>query len=190
MDAGKRLGNADFELNFAEAGDLMAELSRERLRLLAALRTAGPLSVYALAKKLARNYSNVRSDVKRAVKRLLALGLIERDADKRVSVPWTQIRIRLPLATAAQRNGVSAYWRIGVLAWRTVCRHADMPLGQRAAASRGSGFFADPTRLDRPWRIALEPIAKRTIYPRLPAITCGTKGQQDIRRETNIDDFL
>ena len=97
LDAGKRLGNADFELNFAEAGDLMAEISRERLRLLAALRTAGPLSVYALAKKLARNYSNVHADVKR----LVALGLVERDEDKRVSVPWTQIRIHLPLAEAA-----------------------------------------------------------------------------------------
>ena len=56
--------------------------------------------------------------------------------------------------------------------------------------SRGSGFFANPTRVDGPWRIALEPIAKRTIYPRLPTIARGTKGKQDIRRETNIDDFL
>jgi predicted transcriptional regulator len=35
------------------------------------------------------------------VKRLLALGLIERDAAKRVIVPWAEIRIRLPLAQAA-----------------------------------------------------------------------------------------
>lgn len=97
LDTGKRVGKADFELNFAQVGDLMAEISRERLRLLAALRSAGPLSVYALAKKLERNYSNVHADVKR----LLALGLVQRDEDKRVSVPWTEIRIRLPLAEAA-----------------------------------------------------------------------------------------
>ncbi len=97
LDAGRRVGNADFELNFAQVGDLMAEISRERLRLLAALRAAGPLTVYALTKKLERNYSNVHADVKR----LLALGLIERDEDKRVSVPWSEILIRLPLAEAA-----------------------------------------------------------------------------------------
>jgi len=97
LDAAKRVGPADFELNFAQAGDLVAEISRERLRLLAALRAAGPLTVYALARQLERNYSNVHADVKR----LLALGLIERGEDKRVFVPWAEIRIRLPLAAAA-----------------------------------------------------------------------------------------
>ena len=65
--------------------------------MLAVLRASGALTVYALAKQLGRNYSNVHADVKR----LLALGLIERDAEKRVFVPWTEIRIRLPLAEAA-----------------------------------------------------------------------------------------
>jgi predicted transcriptional regulator len=97
LDAEKRVGHADFELNFAQAGDLVAEITRERLRLLAALRAAGPLTVYALAKELERNYSNVHADVKR----LLALGLIERNEAKRVFVPWTEIQIRLPLAEAA-----------------------------------------------------------------------------------------
>ena len=97
LDSGRRVGHADFELNFAQAGDLVAEITRERLRLLAGLRGKGPVTVYALAKDLERNYSNVHADVKR----LLALGLIERDENKRVFVPWTEIRIRLPLAEAA-----------------------------------------------------------------------------------------
>jgi predicted transcriptional regulator len=97
LDAGKRLAHADYELNFAQAGDLVAEITRERLRLLAVLRGMGAVTVYALAKELERNYSNVHADVKR----LLALGLVERDADKCVFVPWTEIRIRLPLAAAA-----------------------------------------------------------------------------------------
>lgn len=97
LDAGKRAGHAHYELNFAEAGDLVAEITRKRLRLLTALRGAGPLTVYALARGQGRNYSNVHADVKR----LLALGLIERDEDKRVFVPWTEILIRLPLAGAA-----------------------------------------------------------------------------------------
>lgn len=97
LDAGRRLGRADYELNFADAGQLLAEITRERLRLLAALRRAGPLTVYALAKRLARNYSNVHADVRR----LAELGLIERDEGRRVFVPWKEIRIRLPLAQAA-----------------------------------------------------------------------------------------
>jgi predicted transcriptional regulator len=97
LDARKRPGPADFELNFAQAGDVVAEITRERLRLLAGLRAAGPSTVYALARALGRNYSNVHADVKR----LRGLGLIELDADRRVFVPWTEIRIRLPLAEAA-----------------------------------------------------------------------------------------
>ena len=97
LDAGRRLPQADLQLNFAEAGDLVAEITRERLRLLAALRAAGPLTVYALAKRLGRNYSNVHADVKR----LVALGLIERNEAKRIFAPWAEIRIRLPLAKAA-----------------------------------------------------------------------------------------
>jgi predicted transcriptional regulator len=38
------------------------------------------------------------------VKRLLALGLIERDENKRVFVPWTEIWIRLPLAPVSLRS--------------------------------------------------------------------------------------
>lgn len=97
LDAGLRPAHADYKLNFAGAGDLLAEITRERLRLLATLRAAGPLTVTALAKRLARNYGNVHGDVKR----LLALGLVERDERKRVVVPWTEIRIQVPLATAA-----------------------------------------------------------------------------------------
>lgn len=97
LDAGKRVPEADYHLNFETAGQLLAEISRERLRLLAQLHEAGPSTVYALAKRLERNYSNVHADVKR----LLELGLIERDEQKRVWVPWREIRITLPLAKAA-----------------------------------------------------------------------------------------
>ena len=89
LDGGKRPGPADFELNFSQAGDLMAEITRERLRMLAALRASGALTVYALAGRLGRNYSNVHADVKR----LIAIGLIKRDEAKRVLVPWTEIRM-------------------------------------------------------------------------------------------------
>jgi predicted transcriptional regulator len=97
IDGGRRLPRADFELNFSDGAELVSEISRERLRLLGSLRLAGALSVYALAKRVGRNYSNVHADVKR----LIGLGLIERDKTKRVFVPWSEIRITLPLEQAA-----------------------------------------------------------------------------------------
>jgi predicted transcriptional regulator len=97
LDSGRRLAEADYELGFAQAGDLLAQITKERLRLLAVLRMNGPSTIYALAKRLGRNYSNVHSDVKA----LLELGLIERNEERRIFVPWKEIHIRLPLASAA-----------------------------------------------------------------------------------------
>jgi len=97
LDAGKRTPRADFELNFADAAELVGEMSRERLRLLGALHALGASSIYSLARKLGRNYANVHADVRR----LEALGLIERDAGKRIIAPWSEIRITLPLEAKA-----------------------------------------------------------------------------------------
>jgi predicted transcriptional regulator len=97
LDSGRRVAEADYELGFAQAGDLLVQITKERLRLLAVLRTNGPSTIYALAKRLGRNYSNVHSDVKV----LLELGLIERNEERRIFVPWKEFHIRLPLANAA-----------------------------------------------------------------------------------------
>ena len=53
----------------------------------------GPLSVYQLAKRLARDYKNVHTDVAR----LAELGLIARGADGRVEVQWSAVRAELRL---------------------------------------------------------------------------------------------
>ena len=63
-------------------------LSPARWTLLEALRGAGPLSIYELARRLGRNYKNVHTDVTQ----LAALGLIERGSDNRVLVPWNLLR--------------------------------------------------------------------------------------------------
>ena len=97
LDAGRGIAEADYELGFAQAGDLLAQITKERLRLLLVLRTNGPSTIFALAKRLGRNYSNVHSDVKA----LLELGLIERNEERHIFVPWMEIHIRLPLTTAA-----------------------------------------------------------------------------------------
>jgi predicted transcriptional regulator len=97
LDAGRRLSAADYELNYAAAGDLVAELTRERLRLLGVLRATGPLTIAKLAAELRRDRSAVQADVRR----LMTLGLVDRDRGNRLRVPWAELHIRLPLATAA-----------------------------------------------------------------------------------------
>jgi predicted transcriptional regulator len=67
---------------------LLAALTPARWALLGRLRKDGPLTIYQLAKRLARDYKNVHTDVSR----LIELGLIERSADARVSVPWDVVR--------------------------------------------------------------------------------------------------
>ena len=87
----------DFRLSFESARTLFAELTPARLDLLDTLSKLGSCSVYALAKAAARNYSNVHTDIAR----LEELGLVERAEDGGVSVPFTAVEIRMPLAKAA-----------------------------------------------------------------------------------------
>ena len=87
----------DYRLSFESARSLFADLTPARLDLLDTLRKVGPCSVYALAKAAERNYSNVHTDVSR----LEELGLIERNDDSAVSVPYDAVEILLPLAQVA-----------------------------------------------------------------------------------------
>ncbi|MGH8741618.1 MAG: hypothetical protein ACREUN_11935 [Burkholderiales bacterium] len=70
---------------------LLKSLSPARMELLRALRDAGPVSIYELAKRLARNYKNVHTDVTQ----LVALGVVERSDAGLVSVPWDLLRAEL-----------------------------------------------------------------------------------------------
>ena len=93
-----RQGRAlDYRFSFESVKSLFADLTPARLDLLDTLRKAGPCSVYALAKTAERNYSNVHTDVSR----LKELGLIERNDDGAVSVPYDTVEILLPLAQVA-----------------------------------------------------------------------------------------
>ena len=75
-------------LTVADLPLLLKVLSPARWTLLAALRAAGPLSIYELAKRLGRDYKNVHTDVTQ----LAGLGVIERSSDNRVLVPWNLLR--------------------------------------------------------------------------------------------------
>lgn len=59
-----------------------------------ALKRDGPLSINELARRLARHYKNVHTDVTR----LAGLGLIERRSDQRVEVVWDIVAAEMRLA--------------------------------------------------------------------------------------------
>jgi predicted transcriptional regulator len=90
LNEGKRLPELNV-LTLEDLPRLLATLTPARWTLLARLREAGPVTMYELAKRLARDYKNVHTDVSR----LLELGLVERAADGRVSVPWDVVRAEL-----------------------------------------------------------------------------------------------
>ena len=80
-------------LSFADLPLLLKTLTAARWALLEKLRMAGPQSILGLAKLLARDYKNVHTDVTQ----LLALGLIAKDDQGAVSVPWESVRAELEL---------------------------------------------------------------------------------------------
>lgn len=84
-------------LYFANMPQLLAALTPTRWAMLEALKACGPVSLYALAKQLERNYSNVHSDATK----LLALGLIEKNSSGKVFVPWDEIHADFTLRAAA-----------------------------------------------------------------------------------------
>ncbi|MDP2787010.1 MAG: MarR family transcriptional regulator [Pseudomonadota bacterium] len=91
MDAGEQLPVADYHLNFATPGELLGELPPKRLATLRAIKAAGAVSIYALARGLGRNYSNVHADVRR----LIEHGLVEKNADGRVFMPFEDVIVQV-----------------------------------------------------------------------------------------------
>jgi predicted transcriptional regulator len=94
IDTGERLASVDYRLNFATATQLFSELTPKRMELLDTLKRTGPQSVYRLSKVLGRNYSNVHT----SVARLMELGLIEKNEEDKILVPWDDIEIHVALS--------------------------------------------------------------------------------------------
>lgn len=80
-------------LSFADLPLLAKTLTPARWELLQRLAQAGPQTVYALARLLARDYKNVHTDVAR----LLELKLLGKNAEGLVEVPWRAVRAELKL---------------------------------------------------------------------------------------------
>ncbi|QBQ54935.1 MarR family transcriptional regulator [Nitrosococcus wardiae] len=81
-------------IGFESLAELLGTLTPKRWELIRRLKQEGPMTIYALAKMLGRDYKNVRLDVKA----LEEWGIIERDEVERVLVPWDEIDVRVPLA--------------------------------------------------------------------------------------------
>ena len=81
-------------LSFGDLPLLIKNLTPARWELLKRLKAAGPLTIFALAKLLERDYKNVHTDVSR----LLELKLIQKAEDGRVEVSWEAIRAELRLS--------------------------------------------------------------------------------------------
>lgn len=67
---------------------------KSRVGVLRRLRQEGPLTVRALSKALGRDYKNVHTDVRA----LEHVGLLSRDKDERVLVPWDTVVAEVTLA--------------------------------------------------------------------------------------------
>ena len=81
-------------LSFSGLPLLLANLSPARLELLRRLRAGGPMTIFALARLLKRDYKNVHTDVAR----LAGLGLVEKTGESLVKVAWDAVKAELRLA--------------------------------------------------------------------------------------------
>jgi predicted transcriptional regulator len=88
-----------FAVGFAEVGQMLAVFTPKRWELIAKLREIGPVTTAQLARTLERDYKNVHTDVA-ALSEWLA---VQRDEDRPVCVPWSEIIVdmKLPAQLAA-----------------------------------------------------------------------------------------
>jgi len=93
LASGRKAPESLAVLSFAGLPLLMKALTPARWDLLKRLAKAGPLSVYALAKLLERDYKNVHTDVAQ----LATLRLIEKSEENLVRVGWDAVRAELRL---------------------------------------------------------------------------------------------
>jgi predicted transcriptional regulator len=84
----------EHSLNFESLETLLKTLTSARWVLLKVIRKSGPMSIRSLAKTIGRDYKNVHTDVKK----MEAIGLIDRTKDDKIKVPWDIVEARLRLA--------------------------------------------------------------------------------------------
>lgn len=83
--------------SFASPAQLFAVISPKRWELIEGLQKAGPSTIRGLARALARDVKRVHEDVSA----LVAWGIVEKDDNGRVLVPYDEIRADFSLRAAA-----------------------------------------------------------------------------------------
>ena len=83
-----------YSVGFESMAELISTLTPKRWELIERLHHDGPMSIYALAKLLERDYKNVHTDVKA----LSELEIIQETEDGKVSIPWDEIEAHFKLA--------------------------------------------------------------------------------------------
>lgn len=86
-----------FGIGFRTMAQFGGVFTPKRWELVEALKAAGPMTIYALAKLLSRHYRNVHKDVTVMMEWMV----IEKDEANRVFVPWDEIDVRWPLLKRA-----------------------------------------------------------------------------------------
>jgi predicted transcriptional regulator len=96
LDRGERKCQAA-HIGFENMETFLKVLTPNRWTLLRALRRRGSSSIRALAQALGRDYRGVHADVTA----LVDAGLIERDGNGAISVPWSRVTAEMALDVAA-----------------------------------------------------------------------------------------
>jgi predicted transcriptional regulator len=102
MKMAAKLDKGDFSTgnaikSFETMEQFLRIMTSNRWSLLRTLRQSGPSSIRALSQLLARDYRGVHADVAS----LLEAGLIEKQADAKIRVPWTKIVAEMDVELAA-----------------------------------------------------------------------------------------
>ena len=90
--SGKKV-KPSFGIGFRTMAQFGEVFTPKRWELVEFLKACGPLTIYALAKRLGRHYRNVHKDVTAMIEWIV----IEKDDEGRILVPWDEIDVRWPL---------------------------------------------------------------------------------------------
>ncbi len=83
-----------YSVGFESMAELISTLTPKRWELIERLHHEGPMSIYALAMLLQRNYKNVHTDVKA----LSELEIIQETEEGKIIIPWDEIEAHFKLA--------------------------------------------------------------------------------------------
>ncbi len=83
-----------YSVGFESMAELISTLTPKRWELIERLHHDGPMSIYALAQLLQRDYKNVHTDVKA----LSELEIVQKTGDEKITIPWDEIEAHFKLA--------------------------------------------------------------------------------------------